>query len=259
MEKYFSVGQAAKITNTTTEALRHYDRIGLVKPTAKDELTGYRQYTYDDIVRLKTIYALKRMDLSLQEIKEALEYKNIEEIINFLSNAEVKIDEKIADLKYCKSKIEVAKEDYLNKQKGLRNEEYAYTKHFSKRVIMLSETLDKPTLENLWGYLDNFYNQIPSQLREEYTFEDLAGIYTKAECSKLFAVCIDYKESQELITLPEGNYLCANSTEENRKEVVAQLIKTAQDKYNVLPEFTLQIIVVTGILHWNYQVQVFLG
>ena len=35
MKKYFSVGEAAKAAHTTTETLRHYDRIGLVKPGKK--------------------------------------------------------------------------------------------------------------------------------------------------------------------------------------------------------------------------------
>ena len=52
MEKYFSIGEAAKAVHTTTETLRHYDRIGLVKPGKKDEWTNYRYYTEQDIVRL---------------------------------------------------------------------------------------------------------------------------------------------------------------------------------------------------------------
>lgn len=35
MKKYFSVGEAAKAAHTTSETLRHYDRIGLVKPSKK--------------------------------------------------------------------------------------------------------------------------------------------------------------------------------------------------------------------------------
>ena len=42
MEKYFSIGEAAKAVHTTTETLRHYDRIGLVKPSKKEEWTKYR-------------------------------------------------------------------------------------------------------------------------------------------------------------------------------------------------------------------------
>ena len=70
MKKYFSIGEAAKAVHTTSETLRHYDRIGLVKPGKKDEWTNYRYYTEKDIVRLNTVRALQVMDLSLQEIKK---------------------------------------------------------------------------------------------------------------------------------------------------------------------------------------------
>ena len=107
LKKYFSVGEVAKTVHTTTETLRHYDRIGLVKPSKKDEWTNYRYYTEQDIVRLNTVRALQLMDLSLQEIKKVLEYDDLEKIVDFLVQAEKKADEKIATLQYSKSKIQL--------------------------------------------------------------------------------------------------------------------------------------------------------
>ena len=57
MKKYLSIGEAAKAVHTTSETLRHYDRIGLVKPSQKDECTNYRYYTEHDIVWLNTGFA----------------------------------------------------------------------------------------------------------------------------------------------------------------------------------------------------------
>lgn len=65
MEKLFSVSRAAKLAGMTAEALRHYDRIGLVKPCRVDEWTGYRYYSQQEIVRLNTVKALRCMDLTL--------------------------------------------------------------------------------------------------------------------------------------------------------------------------------------------------
>lgn len=65
MKNFFSVGEAAKIVGTTSETLRHYDRIGLVQPSKKDEWTKHRYYTEQDIVRLNTVRALQLMDLPL--------------------------------------------------------------------------------------------------------------------------------------------------------------------------------------------------
>ena len=115
MKKYFSVGEAAKVVHTTSETLRHYDRIGLVKPSKKDEWTNYRYYTEADIVRLNTVRALQLMDLPLQEIKKVLEYDDLEKIVDFLAQAEKKADAKIKALQYSKTKIRLAKADYERK------------------------------------------------------------------------------------------------------------------------------------------------
>lgn len=59
--------------------------------------------------------------------------------------------------------------------------------------------------------------------------------------------------------LPEGKYLCAGCTEENRQEVLKGLIRKAKAEYGADPAFTVQLVVVSGILQWNYEVQVYVG
>lgn len=257
MKKYFSIGEAAKAVQTTCETLRHYDRIGLVKPSKKDEWTKYRYYTEQDIVRLNTVRALQLMDLSLQEIKKVLEYDDLEKIVDFLGQAEKKADEKITALQYSKSKIQLAKADYEQKLQGQQKFNRTVLKDVPDRVILLSDTLEVPTLDNLWNYLSHFYDQVTPALKEQFSFEDLAGIYTENGLSRLFAVCTRYVDIDGLKVLPKGKYLCANCTEENRKNVLDELIDKAKTAYGVNPAFTVQLIVVSGILHWNYEVQVY--
>ena len=183
MKKYFSVGEAAKAVHTTSETLRHYDRIGLVKPSKKDEWTNYRYYTEQDIVRLNTVRALQLMDLPLQEIKKVLEYDDLKNIVDFLAQAEKKADEKIAALQYSKSKIQLAKADYERKLQTQQRLQGAFLKDYPERVILLSDTLEVPTFDNLWNYLNHFYEKVTPALREQFAFEDLAGIYSdKAFC-----------------------------------------------------------------------------
>ena len=258
MKKYFSVGEAAKAVHTTSETLRHYDRIGLVKPSKKDEWTNYRYYTKQDIVRLNTVRALQLMDLPLQEIKKVLEYDDLEKIVDFLVQAEKKADEKIAALQYSKSKIQLAKADYEGKLQGQQKFNGTFLKDCPERVILLSDTLEVPTLDNLWNYLSHFYDKVTPAFKEQFFFEDLAGIYTENGVSRLFAVCIRYGEIDGLKVLPKGKYLCASCTEENREQVFSELMRIARTKYGVEPTFTVQLIVVSGILHWNYEVQVYI-
>lgn len=259
MEKYFSIGEAAKAVHTTTETLRHYDRIGLVKPSKKDEWTKYRYYTEQDIIRLNTVRLLQLMDLPLQEIKKVLAYDNLEKIVAFLSQAEKKADEEIAALQYSKSKIQLAREDYERKLQARKNRSGTFIKDIPKRVILLSDNLTVPTLDNLWNYLGHFYGQVTPALKEQFSFEDLAGIYTENEMTKLFAVCTRYTQIDGLKVLPKGKYLCADCTEENREQILNEVVRIAQTQYDVEPMFTLQLIVVSGILHWNYEVQIYVG
>ena len=240
MKNYFSIGEAAKAAHTTNETLRHYDRIGLVKPSKKDEWTNYRYYTEQDIVRLNTVRALQLMDLSLQEIKTVLEYDDLEKIIDFLAKAEKKADENY--------------ESKLQRQQKFNS---SFVKDYPERVILLSDTLEVPTLDNLWNYLSHFYDKVTPALKEQFSFEDLAGIYTENGMTRLFAVCMDYVNIDGIKVLPKGKYLCANCTEENREQTLRKLIHIAQTEYGVEPRFTVQLIVVSGILQWNYEAQVY--
>ena len=257
MKNYFSIGEAAKAAHTTNETLRHYDRIGLVKPSKKDEWTNYRYYTEQDIVRLNTVRALQLMDLSLQEIKTVLEYDDLEKIIDFLAQAEKKADEKMAALQYSKSKIQLAKADYESKLQRQQKFNSSFVKDYPERVILLSDTLEVPTLDNLWNYLSHFYDKVTPALKEQFSFEDLAGIYTENGMTRLFAVRMDYVNIDGIKVLPKGKYLCANCTEENREQTLRKLIHIAQTEYGVEPRFTVQLIVVSGILQWNYEAQVY--
>ncbi|WP_272509083.1 MerR family DNA-binding transcriptional regulator [Clostridium ganghwense] len=47
MKEYFSIGETAKINNVSIQALRLYDRMGLLKPAYVDPENNYRYYTID--------------------------------------------------------------------------------------------------------------------------------------------------------------------------------------------------------------------
>ena len=65
------IGQLAKQARLTVRTLHHYDEIGLLSP-AHRTAAGYRLYRSEDVERLTQILLLRRLDLSLSEIREAL-------------------------------------------------------------------------------------------------------------------------------------------------------------------------------------------
>lgn len=258
MKQYFSVSQTAEIAGLTAETLRHYDRIGLVKPGKTDEWTGYRYYTRQEIVRLNTIKTLRCMDLSLSEIKEILAYDDFNQIVEKLRQAEKSADEKIAELNDAKTKIQRARIFYESKLNDERRNTI-FVKCYLQRVLLLSDQMEAPTLDRLWNYHRHFYDQVPDDLKNEFSFEDLAGIYEENGQSRLFAVCTKYVKTNGIKILPKGDYLCADCTEENRGMIKKKLLETAKKQYHIDPGFTIQLIVLSGILQWNYQVQIYLG
>ena len=194
MKNYFSISQTAKIVDMTTETLRHYDRIDLVKPCKIDEWTGYRYYSQQEIVRLNTIRALRCMDLTLSEIKDILAYDDFNKIIAKLKQAEKSADEKIAELNNAKTKIQRARVFYESKLSGKNQTENIFIKTYPQRVILLSDKMETPTVDNLWNYHRHFFEQVPDKLKDKFSFEDLAGIYTQSGQSHLFAICTRYSK-----------------------------------------------------------------
>ncbi|GAB4511062.1 MAG: MerR family transcriptional regulator [Anaerolineae bacterium] len=68
----FKIGAFSQLTGVTVKALRHYDRVGLLKPAEVDRFTGYRYYTVAQINQLNRILALKDLGLSLEEVRHVL-------------------------------------------------------------------------------------------------------------------------------------------------------------------------------------------
>jgi DNA-binding transcriptional MerR regulator len=69
--KHLRVGELAKRSGLTVRTLHHYDQIGLLSPAERGP-GGYRLYGEDEIARLTQILILRRLDLSLAEIREVL-------------------------------------------------------------------------------------------------------------------------------------------------------------------------------------------
>lgn len=259
MEKLYSIREAARIVELTSEALRHYDRIGLVSPSHRDAQTGYRYYTRAELIRLSTIRALRGMDVPLEEIKRALDMDSLEAVIAFFNRAERRADEKLARLQYAKRKIRQARAEYEKKLEPPRAGDDAFEQYFPKRVILLSDRLREPELDNLWCYHKSFYDQLEPEQRERFAFEDLAGIYHSGGQSRLFAVCLSHVPRPDVIELPAGEYLCLDCVEEDRRDAMARLMGASEARGGGRAGFALELVVVSGILQWNYQVQVYIA
>lgn len=65
------IGELADRTGLSLRTIRHYDEIGLLKPSGRSE-GGFRLYTGSDLERLLVIRRMKPLGFSLDEMAELL-------------------------------------------------------------------------------------------------------------------------------------------------------------------------------------------
>ncbi len=99
----FQIGDLAKRCGVSSDALRFYEKHGLIKPAGRSE-SGYRLYDDNNQRQVSFILKAKALGLSLDEIKELLEIKleatehSCAEVKTITSTKLKLIDDKIAEL-----------------------------------------------------------------------------------------------------------------------------------------------------------------
>lgn len=71
----FRIQDFSRLSGVSAKALRHYDRLGLLRPAAVDPRTRYRSYTAQQLVRLQRILAMRDLGFTLEEIATLLDEK----------------------------------------------------------------------------------------------------------------------------------------------------------------------------------------
>lgn len=69
----FKIGEFSKLNRVTVKTLRHYEKIGLLKPHEVDQWSGYRYYDASQFQKMSTILYLKQLRFTLEEIRSMFE------------------------------------------------------------------------------------------------------------------------------------------------------------------------------------------
>jgi DNA-binding transcriptional MerR regulator len=80
----FSIGDFARLGGVSVRTLRHYDEIGLLRPTTVDPDTGYRGYSAAQLGQINRIMALKELGLSLTQVRVLLDGVTLGELRGML-------------------------------------------------------------------------------------------------------------------------------------------------------------------------------
>ena len=115
-EGYMTVGQMAKKMDVTVRTLQHYDREGLLSPSAVSD-GGRRLYTDKDIIKLHQILSLKHLGFSLDDIKNRLvSLDTPQEVADALAEQAQAVQRKMESLSRSLRELELLREEVLQMQ-----------------------------------------------------------------------------------------------------------------------------------------------
>lgn len=219
MKDYLNITQLAKLRNVTTETLRHYDRIGLLKPEYVDEFTGYRYYSMNQVELFDTIIDLKNLGLPLKDIAAYMSSRNIGNTYALLTSKESDLKREIAE-KQKQLKQILQKIQYLEQIRDMdfdSSEKWEVCERKARKLVV--STAEEASI------IDFFYEftKLRANMESEYTVfgtnvsgsvilgESFSDIDAK-RLTRYPAIPLELCKKKlvygKVMELPAGKYLC---------------------------------------------------
>lgn len=211
MKEYYRIGETASLMGITTQTLRFYDKIGLVKPIKIDPRTGYRYYAYEQFHFIDRIKYLQSLGMPLDDIKEVMLSKKVERLLPFLDQQKKVLEEEEKKIRHQIEMVDWYK-DYFTYME--RNEDAPCVMHLKERYylqvpcykrdlladmeIRLAKEKSEQGIDNAmylrqYGYKISYDAFCKQKFRPDYYF-----IYLNEKV----------KDAPNILKLPEGDYLC---------------------------------------------------
>lgn len=211
MKEYYRIGETASLMGITTQTLRFYDKIGLVKSIKIDPRTGYRYYAYEQFHFIDRIKYLQSLGMPLDDIKEVMLSKKVERLLPFLDQQKKVLEEEEKKIRHQIEMVDWYK-DYFTYME--RNEDAPCVMHLKERYylqvpcykrdlladmeIRLAKEKSEQGIDNAmylrqYGYKISYDAFCKQKFRPDYYF-----IYLNEKV----------KDAPNILKLPEGDYLC---------------------------------------------------
>ena len=104
MERYFKIGEIARLYGIGVDSLRYYEKLGLIHPARSE--SGYRLYSISDIWCLNVIRDLRGLDFSMEQIAAYLDRHTVDSTLHLLAEESRAIGEKMAFLQQLQANVD---------------------------------------------------------------------------------------------------------------------------------------------------------
>ncbi len=215
-DDYLSITELARLRKVSSETLRYYDRINLLKPVYIDPETKYRYYSVRQSERLGVIRELRELGMSVEEIRDYFKdcnlRKSIQMLYDYYSMLQADIERKLFLCHTITRKL-----SFLGELTSLKEIDHPCMRSFPERNIITFGEPAGGSKEHVYALtkLEWYLNEAAPILAT-----DCVGVYAGEELLEksenyipaipmLFvnkdAVKID---SEYMRSVPAGDYLC---------------------------------------------------
>lgn len=213
MKNRFSIGEMSRLHNVPVKTLRYYDEIGLFKPIEVNDHSGYRYYSTEQFEQLNTINYLKFLGLSLKEIKNHLENRDVNCFLQLLKKQKEITENKIRELELIKIRfsnriteieealkvndLEVVQIKPIPERKILSLKESIYSE---PELELALRKLEKMSYKNSTIFIGKVGLTVSENNLENMKFDEYNSIFILLEESIVNAELVK--------TLPSAEYAC---------------------------------------------------
>ena len=104
-DSLFQIGEITKIMGVTRKTLLVFEEMGLLTPAVKDEESGFRYYSADNMTQIRSIRSMQQLGLSLKEVRDYYyDNDNIDAYLERLMELRASLDRNIQMLQVRSAK-----------------------------------------------------------------------------------------------------------------------------------------------------------
>lgn len=205
-----TTAQFAKLHEVNKRTLHYYDSIGLFCPHTKGD-NGYRYYNISQSVEFEYIRMLKKLNMSIEEIRAYLRNPAPEKFMEIVQTKETEVDMEIKKLQHMK-KILQAKKEQVNLCESLQEHEIRIAEQKAEKIIVLP-----------YDFMENDISQLFTYVKEAWSIEQIqTGIGSFISLDKvmnnnfevydgIYTIALSSSSSSKYLIKPKGKYLCGYS------------------------------------------------
>lgn len=214
MKDLYTIGETAELLGVSTETLRYYDKIGLLKPAKVDAESRYRYYSYAQFHYIDRIKYLQNFGMSLDEISRVIHTGRVDELLVHLEAEKVRLKKELTRIQRRIEDIDWYKR-YFTYMETRSSEDTLYTVHFPERYVIKCPCIYREPLAAMEVRLAGMkasppYNNLEYKRQYGYVMDQEAFFHGEFYPKQYFTFLRDKPElpADTYSVFPAGEYVC---------------------------------------------------